>query len=177
MNFDKDNYLPTKNDYLYDLIFSVRKIPTRSKVDLDMREIIFNISITGIKSGEPLIDSNLEGPRAKILDNMRFVPFLNWTTEYLQVRLVPRSAQDSLVIQINDRRTTEISFRLEDVNIPLIRKAVPVSIHGQSIRDLVGLVEVKVYERYVTAAGDVSASPVGLVHLIKKDIKDAVTEK
>jgi len=64
---------------------------------------------------------------------------------------------------------------VEDVNIPLVRKAVPVSIHGQSVRDMVGLVEVKVYERYVTAAGDVSASPVGLVHLVKRDIRDAVT--
>jgi len=62
-----------------------------------MREIVINIPTTGIKSGEPLIDSNLEGPRAKIVDEVRFVPFLNSTTEYLQVRLVPRSAQDKPV--------------------------------------------------------------------------------
>ena len=61
------------------------------------------------------------------------------------------------------------------MNIPLVRKAIPVSIHGQSVRDLVGLVEVKVYERYVIAVGDVSASPVGLVHVVKRDTRDTVT--
>jgi hypothetical protein len=176
-SFDKNNYLATQNYYLYDLIFSVRKLPQRAQADYMLREIIINIPTTGIASpAEPLIDAGAPGPRARMLGNQRFVPLLNWTAEYLQVRLVPRSGDASPVIQINDKRTTEISFRLEEVAIPPIRTLTWVPIHGEDRREQLGLVSVAVFERYVTSAGDVSAAPAPTnVLLVKKDVTDAVT--
>jgi hypothetical protein len=176
-SFDKNNYLATQNDYLYDLVFSVRKLSQRAQADYMLREIIINIPTTGIASpAEPLIDAGAPGPRARMLGNQRFVPFLNWTAEYLQVRLVPRSGDANPVIQINDKRTTEISFRLEEVAIPPIRTLTWVPIHGEDRREQLGLVSVAVFERYVTSAGDVSAAPAPTnVLLVKKDVKDAVT--
>jgi hypothetical protein len=174
-SFDPGNYIPTQNDYLYDLIFSVRKIPTRAKADYDLREIIINIPITTIKApAEPLINAGSEGPRVRMLSNQRFVPFLNWTDEYLQVRLVPRSANEHPVIKINDNRTKEISFRLQEVDVPPIRTKSWVPIHGQN-REQLGVAKVAVYERYKTSAGVVSAAPAPMnVFVVKRDIRDAV---
>ena len=176
LTFDKDNYLPTKNDNLYDLIVSVRKVHNEH-VDYDMREIIINIPTTGPKNREALIDDTQLGPRARMLSNQRFVPLLNWTAEYLQVRLVPRSAKDHPTISLMDNRTTQISFRLEDVAIPLVQHPVRVAIHDQIQPTLgCGLATVFVYERYVPKGGgiDTTASPVGQVRLVKRDVRDEV---
>ncbi|KAH0566346.1 hypothetical protein GP486_000252 [Trichoglossum hirsutum] len=171
--FDKNNYLATQNVYLYDLIFSVRKLPTKAKADYRLREIIINLPRDNIAApAEPLINSGSPTPRARVLSNQRFVPFLNWTKEYLQVRLVPRSAEDHPVIVINDRRTKEVSFRLEEVDIMPIRTKVWVPIHGGP-REQLGVCKVMVYERYETPAGVVSAAPAPTnVFLVKRDVTD-----
>lgn len=173
--FDAANYVPTQNDYLYDLIFSVRKIPTRSKSDYRLREIIINLPHTGIKApAEPLINAGSAAPRARILSNQRFVPFLNWTEAYLQVRLVPRSAEEHPVMVINNRRTREISFRLEEVDVAPTRTRSWVPIHNGN-REHLGVVKVDVYERYETPGGVVSAAPAPVsVFLVKRDIRDDV---
>ena len=175
-SYDAADYIPTRNEYLYDLIFSVRKLATRSKADYDLREIIINIPSSTIKSpAEPLINAGAEGPKVRMLSNQRFVPFLNWTDEYLQVRLVPRSAKEHPVIKVNDNRSKEISFRLQEVDVPAVRTPVWVPIHGGK-REQLGLAKVLVYERYETPVGVVSASPAPLnVFVVKRDIADAVT--
>lgn len=173
--FDKANYLATQNDYLYDLIFNVRKLPTKSKADFRLREIIINIPHSGIAApAEPLINSASPSPRARVLSNQRFVPFLNWIKNFLQVRLVPRSADDHPVTVINDRRSREISFRLEEVDIPPTRTKPFVPIHGGP-REQLGVCKVMIYERYETSAGVVSAAPAPTnVFLVKRDVRDDV---
>lgn len=173
--FDRANYLPTQNDYLYDLVFSVRKLATKAKADYRLREIIINIPHSGIAApAEPLINSASPSPRARMLSNQRFVPFLNWTKDFLQVRLVPRSAEDHPVIVINDRRSREISFRLEEVDIPGTRTKSWVPIHGGP-REQLGVCKVMIYERYETPAGVMSAAPAPTnVFLVKKDVRDDV---
>lgn len=174
-SYDATDYVPTRNEYLYDLIFSVRKLATRSKADYDLREIIINIPTSTIKApAEPLINAGSEGPKVRMLSNQRFVPFLNWTDEYLQVRLVPRSAKEHPVMKINDNRSKEISFRLQEVDVPAVRTPVWVPIHGQK-REQLGLAKVLVYERYETPVGVVSASPAPLnVFVVKRDVGDVV---
>jgi hypothetical protein len=173
--FDKGNYLATQNDYLYDLIFSVRK--QRAMADYMLREIIINIPTTGVASpAEPLIDAGAPGPRARMLSNQRFVPLLNWTREYLQVRLVPRSGDANPVIEINDGRSADLSFRLEEVAVPPVRTLTWVPIHGEGRKEQLGLVSVNVFERYSTSAGDISAAPAPTnTLLVKRDVRDNVT--
>jgi hypothetical protein len=173
--FDKDNYLPTQNDYLYDLVFSVRKLPTKAKADYRLREIIINLPHSGIAApAEPLINSGSPSPRAHMLSNQRFVPFLNWTKDFLQVRLVPRSAEDHPVMMINDKRSRELSFRLEEVDIPRTRTKSWVPIHGGP-KEQLGVCKVMIYERYETPGGVVSAAPAPTnVFLVKRDIRDDV---
>jgi hypothetical protein len=181
-SFDKTNYLPTLNDNLYDLIFSVRKIG--GNTNLNLREIVFNIPTTasGNSRVEPLIDDARSGPKVRMLSNQRFVPLVNWTPDSLQVRLTPRSAKQHPVIQLNDRRTNVLSFRLEDCYIPKVQIKTKISMHGQVEKEPgLGLVDVQVFERYVSGpvetGVDVTASPVGHVFLVKKDTRDEVVIK
>jgi hypothetical protein len=156
--WDVNNYVPTQNKYLFDLIFSVRKNPLMRFNDQQLREIIINIPHDGLSPDteiEPLLTKEYAGP-ARIIGNQRFVPFLNQTEGFLQVRLVPRSADEHPVIVCSDKRTTEISFRLANVRLADIRKLTDQPIHDQP-RAKLAPVEIQMYERYVTSAGDFSA--------------------
>lgn len=173
--FDAANYIPTQNDYLYDLVFSIRKIPACAKSDYRLQEIIINLPHTEIAArAEPLINTGSAAPRARILANPRFVPSLNWTEAYLQVRLVPRSAEEHPVMVINDQRSKEIGFRLEEVDVAPTRMKSWVPIHNGN-REQLGVVKVDVYERYETPGGEVSAAPAPMtVFLVKRDVRDDV---
>lgn len=165
------DFIPSRNEYLYDLIFSVRKSKARFKADYKLREIIFNIPTSALAGAtEPLINAGVVGPKVRMLSNQRFVPFLNWAEGFLQVRLVPRSASDHPMIVMNDNKTKEISFRLQEVEVPEIRTKVGIPIIDQKDKVERGLAEVFVYERYATDADDVTGggSP-RIIKVVKKD--------
>ncbi|ORY08604.1 hypothetical protein BCR34DRAFT_603462 [Clohesyomyces aquaticus] len=169
--FDASDYLPTENPFLFDLIFCIRKIPTKARADYKLREILINIPHTGAKKDiEPLLEEDYDGPGARVLANQRFTATLNRTKEYLQVRLIPRSALKHPTMVINDRRTSEISFRFAEANVAPVRNPTFVGIHGRVEREGgLGVVKVEYYERYEVAGTVFSALPVpGKTFLVKR---------
>ena len=143
--FDDGDWLPTRNKYFYDLIFSIRRTTSRSHLnpfkDLELMRLDIDIPMDGGLNGlppgeEPLLDAQYYGPGVRMLSNQRFVPFLFFnkattTTSRdfdgstktvvnnanMHIELVPRSADDDYGIKLDDGKTMEIGFRLGEAPI------------------------------------------------------------
>jgi len=83
-----------------------------------------------------------------MLANQRFVPFISRTATYLEIRLVPRSAEVDPVIKMNDEKTAEASFTLTDVDVPptVVKKFF--TIKGERQNEELGFARIDMWERY-----------------------------
>ncbi|KAK6417250.1 hypothetical protein LTR95_017366 [Oleoguttula sp. CCFEE 5521] len=128
---DPNGYIPIKNNYLFDLIFVIRK--SKQGNDQNLAEVVVNLPHSGVTDVEALVDANYNDPRARMLSNQRFVVYINRTTTHIQVRVVPRSAKPRPTIVMNDERTRDLSFRLAEVPIAAgIRPMTEtVTVHGK----------------------------------------------
>ncbi|KAF2994240.1 hypothetical protein E8E13_000446 [Curvularia kusanoi] len=119
--YDPDDYIPTNSKYLIDIVFSIRKGANRNRNDQQLREIRVRIPTVPdsheLTKTDALLAPDWAGS-VRMLGNQRFIPFLNRSDTYLDVRLVPRSAQVDPVISLDDNRTAEVSFKLTDVAVP-----------------------------------------------------------
>ncbi|KJX99851.1 hypothetical protein TI39_contig350g00005 [Zymoseptoria brevis] len=189
---DENDYLPTKNDYLYDLIFSVQKLPARkgeNPIDYTLQEILIIIPHTASgkdpdssrdprqqKNYEPLCEASYADPRARMLSNQRFVVFLNNTKTNLQVRIVPRSAtmfptgkQVPASMSIGDSRSDDLSFRLAEVPVPQVLNVKRLLVHGKDHFDRPGgVVKVQMFEMYFSG-GKVYSVPSNPCYVYKLD--------
>ncbi|KAK6433131.1 hypothetical protein LTR95_010690 [Oleoguttula sp. CCFEE 5521] len=127
--FDPNGYIPMKNDYLFDLIFVIRK--TSGGNAQNLAEVVVNLPHTGVTDVEALVDTNYNDPQARMLSNQRFVVYINRTTTHIQVRVVPRSAKPRPTIIMSDERTRDLSFRLAEVPIAAGIGPTTVNVHGQ----------------------------------------------
>ena len=174
--FAQNDYVPTKNDYLLDLVFTVRKALNRTKGNNQLlREIVINIphatnNVVNAKT-DALLKPDWNGG-VKMLSNQRFMPFIARAKTFTQIRLVPRSADEHPVMRMDDLRTSEISFRLTDVDVPESVVKSWVQVKGEAKKTELGFVRVDMYERYqVSAQGVYSIWNQG-TFVIKRDIKD-----
>jgi len=165
---DPDAFVPWSNDYLYDLIFSIRKGPKNAEGQL-LSEIRINIPHTGVKdTEEPLLEENYNDPRARMLANQRFVILINRTTTHLQVRLIPRSSKTSPSVRVNER-IQDVSFRLAEVPIVGLKKLpLPLSMDNGPKKQGVEVL-VKWEERYEGGSVPGGGSGVVKVRKLKDD--------
>ncbi|KAF2001043.1 hypothetical protein P154DRAFT_464864, partial [Amniculicola lignicola CBS 123094] len=151
--FHPDDYIPTNGKYLIDLIFSIRKGSTRTdpRNNQQLREILVRIPTAPVTDERGKTDA-LMGPdwsgSVHMLGNQRFVPMLNRTQNYMDVRLIPRSAAENPVVKLDDNRTAEMSFKLTDVGVPATRVKKGFAIKGQQGNIDFGFAEIKMWERY-----------------------------
>jgi hypothetical protein len=96
---------------------------------------------------DALVSKNWAG-RARMLANQRFVPFIARTDKYLEIRLVPRSAEVDPVIELNDEKTLEASFILTDVDVPTTVVKKSFAIKGQRQNEELGFARIDMWERY-----------------------------
>ena len=150
--FDPDHYMPTQNQFYYDIVVSIRKI-TNSNYRL--KEIGIEFPTTGITDPkiEPLLEQNYSGPGVRMLSNQRFIPYINMTKDYLQVRLIPRSGSSSPWIELGDDKTKEVSFRLAEANVSEVdpSRLSMINLEDKQKKkssDRRGVARVFVYERY-----------------------------
>jgi hypothetical protein len=159
-------YIPTLNTYFYDLIISIRKIPNFSDSSYRLKELGIEIPTTGIYDTtkdskvkpEALLDTAYDGPGIRMLSNPRFVPYINSLKDYMQIRLIPRSASSDPVLVLNDARSAEAGFRLAEANVCQVNpeRAGNVIVQGSDGRQRTekrGVVGVDVYERYAGPNG------------------------
>lgn len=106
-----------------------------------------------------------------MLSNQRFVPLISRNKDYLQVRLIPRSAEEHPEIVLNDGKTAEISFRLSDVEVPATVVKNWVAIKGKQQREQLGFVRVDMWERYSVTSGVFNVWNRG-TFVIKRDVAD-----
>jgi hypothetical protein len=158
--YDPQDYIPTSNFYYFDLIFSIRKKPTSSDSSYKLLKFSIDIPVLATppsKTHPSLLTPNYEGPGLRMLSNLRFIPFLyepdaKSMTPVMHIELVLRSAQDSYALLMNDRRTTEAGFRLEDANVSPMLVTVPTQIQGQGIMEKREQVQIMLTEWYITPA-------------------------
>ena len=138
---------------LPDLIFSVRKGIDRTdpRNNQKLREIVIHIPNTpdpaAATKTDALISKNWTG-RARLLDNQRFVIFVSRTETYLEIRIIPRSAEVDPVIEMNDNKTLEASFVLTEVDVPptLVKKFFTIKGERQNLE--FGFARIDMWERY-----------------------------
>ncbi|KAG4443039.1 hypothetical protein IFR05_001493 [Cadophora sp. M221] len=178
--YEKGDYIPTQSKYLVDLIFSVRKGLDRTdpRNNQMLREIVIHIPNTPDPSEasktDALITKDWTG-RARLLSNQRFVTFVSRTPKYLEVRLIPRSAEVNPVIKMNDNKTKEISFVLTEVNVPktVVKKFFTIKGERQNLE--FGFARIDMWERYQLDANGlqvVSITDPRKYFVIKKDVED-----
>jgi hypothetical protein len=116
-----------------------------------LREIVIHIPNTPDPSEatktDALISKDWTG-RARLLANQRFVTFVSRTDKYLEIRLIPRSAQVNPVIKMNDNKTLEASFTLTDVDVPKTMVKKFFTIKGERLNVELGFARVDMWERY-----------------------------
>ena len=186
-NFAPTDYIPTKNTYLNDLIFSIRKDPRRTKNNTQLlREIVVQIPHKPRTAVNDKTDALIKEDWAggvRMLSNHRFVPFINRSKDFLQIRLVPRSAQEHPAIRMDDRKTMEVSFRLSDVDIPasVVTNWVSVYQPGEvkppairkAVKELLGFARCDMYERYQISEQGVYSIWNSGTFVVKRDIGDS----
>ena len=96
---------------------------------------------------DALIAKDWKG-RARLLSNQRFVTFVSRTPKYLEIRLIPRSAEINPVMKVNDNKTREISFVLTEVNVPRTAVKRFFTIKGERQNLEFGFARIDMWERY-----------------------------
>ncbi|MCJ1248187.1 hypothetical protein MMC30_005404 [Trapelia coarctata] len=169
--FDPTDYIPTLNLFYYDLIFSIRKKTIAAASSFALRELRIEIPTTGSAANiEALLDQNYDGGGVRMLSNQRFIPFLFSGDTAVTVRLIPRTAAENTTLVINDRKTTEMGFRLAEANVSNIRALSFVSVRGERQKQQRGLVEIKMVEVYAMPQGDVPVTTKW--NVVKQRIRD-----
>ena len=116
-----------------------------------LREIVIHIPNTPdpkeATKTDALITKDWKG-RARLLGNQRFVTFVNRTPQYLEIRLIPRSAEINPVIKMNDDKTKVVSFVLTEVNVPntVVKKFFTIKGERQNLE--FGFARIDMWERY-----------------------------
>jgi hypothetical protein len=116
-----------------------------------LREIVIHIpntpDPTEATKTDALISKDWTG-RARLLANQRFVIFVSRTDRYLEIRLIPRSAEVNPVIKMNDNKTREVSFTLTDVDVPktMVKKFFTIKGERQNVE--LGFSRIDIWERY-----------------------------
>ncbi|KAK4212057.1 hypothetical protein QBC37DRAFT_466589 [Rhypophila decipiens] len=133
--FDPLAYLPTKNVFLYDLIFSLRKNSNNLVSSYPLLEIQIDIPtdpVPPLPKIEPLIKGDYRGGGVKMLSNQRFVPLLYTDPEagYLRVRVMPRTAEDSFRFVLSDAKSDELCFRLAEPEVVKVKNGQSISLVG-----------------------------------------------
>lgn len=185
-HFHADDFLPTDDPFFYDLIFSVRKLSQSNqallKITIDIPTFADPPPFRDPKPDqvEALLSTNYDGPGLRMISNQRFIPFLFHDDESggqangnMHIELIPRSTNDGFAMQINDRRTDEISFRLAEANVRPVFVSTAVTIDGQNTKQDRGLVTVQMTEWYATTAapqGEPVAGPDCVVLKFGKEI-------
>jgi hypothetical protein len=130
--FDANDYVPTRNIYNFDLIFTIQR-PRPSNAQL----LRIDVDIPVPSPNNPsLLTADYTGPGLRMLSNQRWIPKLftpddKAQTPHMRVQLVPRSASEDFAIALNDARTEEINFRLAEANVSPV--AVPQPVGGVPI--------------------------------------------
>ncbi|KAG4414042.1 hypothetical protein IFR04_012818 [Cadophora malorum] len=151
--YDRGDYIPTQSKYLVDLIFSIRKGINRTdpRNDQLLREVVVHIPNTPdpneATKTDALITKDWKG-RARLLSNQRFVTFVSRTPKYLEIRLIPRSAEINPVMKVNDNKTREISIVLTEVNVPRTAVKKFFTIKGERQNLEFGFARIDMWERY-----------------------------
>ncbi|KAK5046260.1 hypothetical protein LTR84_008403 [Exophiala bonariae] len=189
--FSRDDYIPDRNVYFFDLIFSIRKTAPMAqnllRIDVDIPTAPNSSSKPGgpalsntTPGKEPLLEGDYYGPGVRMLSNQRFIPFLFFNgprreggNGLMHIELRPRSADDNYAITTNDARTNDVGFRLAEA--PISRVSIPsnVNIDGKN-DDSMGRVEIQITEWYKTTAypdGEPIRHPMPYV-LLKRQIPD-----
>jgi hypothetical protein len=188
--YDGNDYIPSLNVYLFDLIFAIRK-PAPSNQDLLRIDIDIPLRIVTEEAGpgppdskrevqeEALLDDNYYGPGLRMLSNQRFIPFLFYNDEAkdagnkvdnMHIELIPRSADDNVTIKLNDKRTSELSFRLAEAPISKLEVLTNVNVDGKQVSR--GRVTITMTEWYKTVAYP-HGEPVSSTYVV---LKRAVTD-
>ena len=178
--YDSQDYIPSLNIYLFDLIFSILK-PTPSQQDLLRIDIDIPMRVDPPKEAEALLEGNYYGPGLRMLSNQRFIPFLYYNetkepgsnADNLHIELIPRSADDGVSITLDDSKTAEISFRLAEAPISKLEKLTNVNVDGNQVSR--GRVVVNMTEWYRTAnypKGEPVITPYELLKRAVTDDKD-----
>lgn len=116
-----------------------------------LREIVIHIpntpDPTEATKTDALVTKDWKG-RARLLSNQRFTTFVNRTPKYLEIRIIPRSADINPVIQLSNDKTREMSFVLTEVNVPetLVKKFF--TIKGERRNLEFGFARIDMWERY-----------------------------
>ena len=157
------DYLPTGTDYLYDLVFAVRRRNSlRTNLMLQSITIEIPVSDNGDKPDqygnirEPLlVNTDYAGKGIQMCHNARFVPTLfsgpastigspRWDNKViLGIKLIPRSGQETGTLALlNDTKAAEASVRLAEApTIPIVDTNATAWI-AQGVDHLTGLLPV-----------------------------------
>ncbi|KAF4343950.1 hypothetical protein FBEOM_2107 [Fusarium beomiforme] len=175
--YSATDYLPTKNEYYFDLIFSIRKKPTASKSDYKLLKVVVDIPVQSVPPAtnkEALLTPNYDGPGLRMLNNQRFIPFL-FTDEklpMLHAEVVPRSSSLDDALQLNDFSSSQLSFRLAEANISPVTVMSRVVIDGQVTTKQVGKVIITWTEWYSTPASPAGEPVINHYTLLKQNVSD-----
>lgn len=162
--YDPSDVVPADDPYFYDLIFYIHKKEAVFTSQWPLLRIDIDIpTVTDPPPANPTVEalftSNYDGPGLRMLSNQRFIPFLFHDDETggkgngtMHIELIPRSTNDGFAQVINDRRTTELGFRLAEANVSPIVVTTPVEIVGERRRLDVGKSKVIMTEWYATDA-------------------------
>jgi len=178
--YDANDYLAAQNIYFYDLVFSIRKKLVAQVSQYQLLKIVIDIPVASTPPDthtEALLTPTYDGEGVRMLANQRFVPFLfnDDPGQPLHVELVPRSANDDYAIILNDRKTTELGFRLAEANISPVVVSTLVDIDGERQRQPRGKVSITMTEYYSTPAfprGEPVASKYTVIKWAKQDDVD-----
>jgi hypothetical protein len=153
---DPDFTIPTKNTYLMDLIFSVRRTNAPSQNDtFRLSSIVIDIPLSN-GSAEPLLVHPHDGPNPRMLSNLRFTASFNRKDDVLQCVLVPRGKTS---IPMTDRKLVDLSFKVANCHIaPIVTPTDVLFPRGSGKTGLppvkgLGTVHCKYREGYVMTEG------------------------
>ncbi|RKK29751.1 hypothetical protein BFJ66_g13474 [Fusarium oxysporum f. sp. cepae] len=175
--YSATDYIPTKNNYYFDLIFSIRKRPSAITSDYKLLKVVIDIPIESVPKAtnkEALLTPNYDGPGVRMLNNQRFVPFL-FTDEklpMLHAEVVPRSSTLDDALQLNDFSSSQLSFRLAEANISPVNVVTRVVIDGQVKPMEVGKVFITWTEWYSTPASPAGEPVINHYTLLKQSVTD-----
>ncbi len=130
---------------------------------MELLEIGVSFPTVGIRNTKPkseaLLDQDYSGPGVRMLSNQRFVPYLNVLQDYVQVRLLVRSADEGGSLVLIDGKSKEASFRFAEANVSPCTPSLIVPVLVQKVGDKLprqemrSVARVVVYERYKVPDG------------------------
>ena len=179
--YDANDYCATENIYFYDLIFSIQKNTADATSSYELLRIDIDIPMLGSApptptTPEPLLGANYDGPGLRMLSNQRFIPFLyNIINGRLHIELHPRSADAKYRLEINDKKTSELGFRLAEANVTKTINAqyVQIGTDPKQPKQPRGVVSVAMTEWYSTTAAPDGDTPGPVMYkVIKNDVQD-----